>query len=130
MKTNLTDIFVVAYLMMNIFACGTSSESESETSWTLEVVDSIQVAHLGEMMLLDISPNEDYFLTADYQKNSYFLVDPSGEIIQEYNKSGDQPDSFGFAFSEMSFWGDTSVFVIGSKGLKWYDLSGNEIKII
>jgi hypothetical protein len=53
-KTNLTDIFVVAYLMMNIFACGTSSESESETSWTLEVVDSIQVAHLGEMMLLGI----------------------------------------------------------------------------
>jgi hypothetical protein len=51
MNKHLSEIILVVFLAMNLFACGTSSESESETSWVLEVMDSIQVAHLGEMML-------------------------------------------------------------------------------
>jgi hypothetical protein len=30
----------------------------------------------------------------------------------------------------MSFWDDFIIFVIGSKGLKWYDLEGNETKFV
>jgi len=54
MNKHLSEGVLIVFLAMNLFACGTSSESESKTSWTLEVVDSLQVAHLGEMMLLGI----------------------------------------------------------------------------
>jgi hypothetical protein len=81
-------------------------------------VDSLKVDHLGQMMLLDISPNQELFLTADYQKNIYFIINRNGEKISEINKSGDRPDSFGYAISKISFWNDFTIFVIGSKGLK------------
>jgi len=51
MNKHLSEIVLVVFLAMNLFACWTSSESELETSWALEVMDSIQVAHLGEMMM-------------------------------------------------------------------------------
>ncbi|GHB51874.1 hypothetical protein GCM10008106_35740 [Mongoliitalea lutea] len=116
------------FLIISLIACEKKSAEKAESSFQLELVDSIRVAHLGEMMLLDISPNGKYLLTADYQKNRYYLVDEEGSIMHTYDKSGDQPDSFGFAFSEMAFWDDESIFVIGSKGLKWFNLEGEELK--
>lgn len=123
-------LLVLTLLQVSLKSCKQPSEETSASNWSLVLVDSLQVEHLGEMMLLDISPNHELFLTADYQKNTYFLIDKKGEIFSEINKSGDRPDSFGYAFSKMSFWDDHMVFVIGSKGLKWYDLKGNEAKFV
>ncbi|UJP66177.1 hypothetical protein [Mongoliitalea daihaiensis] len=119
---------VVLSCLILFFSCAQKSEEQAGLDSHLELMDSLRVDHLGEMMLLDISPNGKYLLTADYQKNRYYLVDEVGSIKLTYDKSGDQPDSFGFAYSEMAFWDDASVFVIGSKGLKWYNLEGQEVK--
>ncbi|MGY6522545.1 MAG: hypothetical protein ACXIUD_12485 [Mongoliitalea sp.] len=116
------------FLLITLIACDKKSSEQLELSFNLELVDSIRVDHLGEMMLLDMSPNGKLLLTADYQQNRYFLIDHGGTILYTYDKSGDQPDSFGFAYSEMAFWDDESIFVIGTKGLKWYDLKGEELK--
>jgi hypothetical protein len=121
---------VLTFLQISLKSCKQPSEETSASNWSLVLVDSLQVDHLGEMMLLDISPNHELFLIADYQKNTYFLIDKKGEKISEINKSGDQPDTFGFAFSEMTFWDDQTIYVIGSKGLKWYDFEGNETKFV
>jgi|GEM_PF-3174973 len=123
-------LLAVALLQISLKSCKQSSEETSASNWSLVLVDSLQVEHLGEMMLLDISPNQELFLTADYQKNTYFIINRNGEKISEINKSGDQPEAFGFAYSEMIFWDDETIFVIGSKGLKWYDLEGNETKFV
>lgn len=114
--------------LTGFFSCTQKSADQVETDAQLVLIDSIRVDHLGEMMLLDISPNGKFLLTADYQQNRYFLVEQAGVIIEAYDKSGDRPDSFGFAYSEMAFWDDASLFVIGSKGLKWYNLEGKEMK--
>ncbi|WP_291788499.1 hypothetical protein [Cecembia sp.] len=129
MKT-IKSLVVLALFQISLISCKQSAKDMLDSNWSLVLVDSLQVEHLGEMMLLDISPNHELFLTADYQKNTYFLIDKKGEIFSEINKSGDQPDSFGYAFSEMSFWDDNTIFVVGSKGLKWYDLEGNESKFV
>lgn len=121
---------VLAFLQISLISCKQSAEEQLDSNWSLVLVDSLQVEHLGEMMLLDISPNKELFLTADYQKDTYYLIDKEGKKLSSINKSGDRPDSFGFAFSEMSFWDDKTIFVIGSKGLKWYDLEGNETKFV
>lgn len=120
--------FCVLSFLVLFISCGQKSIEQTDLSDHLQLIDSIRVDHLGEMMLLDMSPNGMFYLTADYQQNRYFLIDQSGTILQTFDKSGDQPDSFGFAYSEMVFSGDTSVFVIGSKGLKWYNFEGEEIK--
>jgi hypothetical protein len=129
MKT-IKSLVVLALFQISLISCKQSAKDMLDSNWSLVLVDTLQVEHLGEMMLLDISPNHELFLTADYQKNTYFLIDKKGEIFSEINKSGDQPDSFGYAFSEMSFWDDNTIFVVGSKGLKWYDLEGNETKFV
>lgn len=121
---------VLAFLQTSLISCKQSDEEQLYSNWSLVLVDSLQVEHLGEMMLLDISPDQELFLTADFPKDKYYLIDKEGNKLSEINKSGDQPDSFGFAYSEMSFWDDNTIFVIGSKGLKWYDLEGNETKFL
>ena len=121
---------VLAFLQISLISCKPSTEEKTDSIWSLVLVDSLQVEHLGEMMLLDISPNHELFLTADYPKETYYLIDKEGEILSEINKSGDRPDSFGYAFSNMSFWDDNTIFVIGSKGLKWYDIEGSETKFV
>ncbi|EKB50989.1 hypothetical protein [Cecembia lonarensis] len=123
-------LLAVALLQISLKSCKQPSEETSASNWSLVLVDSLQVGHLGEMMLLDISPNQELFLTADYQKNTYFIINRNGEKISEINKSGDQPEAFGFAYSEMIFWDDETIFVIGSKGLKWYGLTGNETNFV
>jgi hypothetical protein len=129
MKT-IKSLVVLALFQISLISCKQSDEEQLDSNWSLVLVDSLQVEHLGEMMLLDISPNHELFLTADYQKDTYYLINEEGKKLSEINKSGDQPDSFGFAYSEMSFWDDNTIFVIGSKGLKWYDLEGNETKFV
>ena len=111
-----------------VLSCSKQKSNSEEQPISISIVDSVKVAHLGQMMLSDISPSDDYFLTVDYQKSTYYLISTQGEILQQYQKSGDTPDAFGFAFSEMGFWDDESVFIIGSKAIKWYDLNGHEIK--
>lgn len=120
--------YIIVCCVCAFLSCQEKDGKELEQGWSLALVDSISVDHLGEMMLLDMSPNGKLFLMADYQQNRYFLTDQGGTILHTYDKSGDQPESFGFAYSEMAFSGDTAVFVIGSKGLKWYNFEGEEIK--
>ncbi|MCC5920950.1 MAG: hypothetical protein JJU23_09740 [Cyclobacteriaceae bacterium] len=80
------------------------------------------------MELMDISANGLIYLMADYSQQKYFIVSPYGEIVRTINKFGDKPDTYGYAYFAMQFWDDSTVYIIGSKGLKWYDLSGQEIK--
>ncbi|WP_143960872.1 hypothetical protein [Litoribacter populi] len=126
MKNNL--LLLVSTLI--VIGCNNPSEQGAQSSldgeWAL--VDSITVNYIGNMTLSDISPDGRHLLAADYRKNSYFIINDSGEILHELQKGGDTPDTYGQYLSEMGFWDDQTVFIMGTKAIKWYDLQGNQVK--
>ncbi|MBS9525754.1 hypothetical protein KI659_17170 [Litoribacter alkaliphilus] len=127
MKYNLV---LICAILLAIGCTSPQDEKKSQDSLAGEwaVVDSVTVEYLGNMTLSDISPDGKHLLAADYRKNTYFILNESGEILQELQKGGDTPDTYGQYLSEMGFWDDQTVFIMGTKAIKWYDLQGNEVK--
>jgi hypothetical protein len=85
MKTIKLFVFLVLF-QISLISCKQSTEEQLDSNWSLALLDSLQVEHLGEMMLLDISPNHELFLTAVYQKDTYYLIDKVWKKLNLINK--------------------------------------------
>jgi len=110
MKLNLTQLALGA-LAFSLFSCGANPESNtSQKTFSLEIIDSVQVDYLGEMMLLDYDPKAEKYLLATNVYQEYLEVDGKGKILNHHKFSEDginpvaQPLGLGY------FNGDVTVF--------------------
>lgn len=113
-----------------VWGCGSSNESISEGSneWELVIEDSIQIASLEGLELMDIHPEKDLFLFSVSANNSPMLTTNSnGEIQDRFEVPKDAPTGFGGITSGGIFMGDTMV-IQGPSGIYFYDLEFNFIK--
>ncbi|MBN7811182.1 hypothetical protein J0A68_09450 [Algoriphagus sp. H41] len=110
MKAPLTQLAFSA-LTIGVFSCGGNPEnSNSPQNFSLEIVDSVQVDFLGEMMLQDYDPKADkYLLTTDVYYE-YLEVDGQGKILNHYKFSEEGLAPVSQAMGLGYFDGDVTVF--------------------
>ncbi|MBN3583139.1 hypothetical protein JYB64_12140 [Algoriphagus aestuarii] len=101
----------LAVLGVLVFSC--SSDKEEETTnrtFSLQIIDSVQVDYLGEMMLLDYDPrSEKYLLTTD-SYFEYLEVNDNGEILLHHKFSEEGTSPVNQALGLGYFNGDVTVF--------------------
>lgn len=98
-------------LGMMIFSCSPKEQNEEkEKTFSLEIVDSIQVDFLGEMMLLDYDPTSEKYLLATESFFEYLEVDDKGKILlhNKFSEEGTSPvnQALGLGY----FNGNVTVF--------------------
>ena len=94
-----------------LFSCGENKESNSDPkSYSLEITDSVQVDHLGEMMLLDYDPKADKYLLSTDAYYEYLEVDENGKILNHHKFSEDGLAPVSQAMGLGYFNGDVTVF--------------------
>lgn len=98
-------------LGMMIFSCSPKEQNEEkEKTFSLEIVDSIQVDFLGEMMLLDYDQKSEKYLLATESYFEYLEVDDQGKILlhNKFSEEGTSPvnQALGLGY----FNGNVTVF--------------------
>ena len=102
---------VLVLLLFSFFSCDQKSDrSISEKSFSLEIIDSMQVDYLGEMMLLDYDPKADKYLLATDAYYKYLEVNAEGKILNHNKFSQDGIDAVGQALGLGYFNSDVTVF--------------------
>lgn len=128
--------FTLWLSLLFAFAC-TSKEEEilqkplSEQNFEFEIYDSLVVDYLGNLILMDISPDQNHFLLIDQNTDSIFVTNPKGEIQYQYKRTGEGPEmTKGNRIGIGKFLDDQSFLIPGSQGLFVYSLSGKLEKSI
>jgi len=125
MKIILSYIACVA-LMLFIFSCGENTESSNPSkSFSLEIIDSVQIDYLGEMMLLDYDPTADKYLLATADPWEYLEVDNQGKILLHNKFNTDGIDVVNFPASLGYFNGDVTVL----NNVKGYYVFQDSVKV-
>lgn len=109
-----------------VFACSSpKSESEDQlstsTEWELQILDSIQVDYLGQLILLAIHPEENHFLFSNSANNHLILTNGKGDILATHEEPADAPTSVGALTTSATFLGD-QIIATGRDRLAVYDL--------
>lgn len=102
-----------------------SSTPLSEQELKFEIYDSLVVDYLGNLTLMDISPDGDSFLLIDLNTDTIFVADKEGSIFYTYKKQGEGPeeytrDRYGLA----KFLNNTEFLVPSTSGIFRYQLDG------
>jgi hypothetical protein len=92
---NKITLFITAFVLL-LAACNTSEEvtnkkSSDPKSWSLEIIDSVQIDYLGNLLLVDISAKWNRIILYDNTRNSLVASDLKGNIIAEFSKTPDEP---------------------------------------
>ncbi|SNR99041.1 hypothetical protein SAMN06295967_101391 [Belliella buryatensis] len=122
------NVFLIGLIIMTLgVGCGqkdTKEASSSDYYYDLEIVDSLSIDYLGEMYLLSIDAENDLFLFMGSKFDQLMLVNRQGEIISEYNKPTDAPDSFGNLAMGGSVY-NGKIAIMGLRKFNIYDLEFN-----
>ncbi len=134
MKLKLTAI-VFGILSFGFFSCSENAEnnlredaSQIDLGW--EIVDSLDFEYLGDPVLGDVNVAANRALFYNYVDQNIILTDLGGNIINEFKKTEDTPDSYGFLMELPGFFNDQSILILGLSGVFIYDLESNLIKKI
>lgn len=117
-------LFLVSSIL---FACGSKeTDSSTDSSFELTVLDSIRIDYLGMANLMDIHPGSQKILLINGQTREFIITDFNGKVLNTFTKSGDMPDSYGsFPLGAGKFdLGGTSFTVISNQGVYTYSLDG------
>ncbi|SFT99201.1 hypothetical protein SAMN04489724_3231 [Algoriphagus locisalis] len=130
----------LAYLSLLIFAftalacSGEKEEAKSSTplseqTLAFEIYDSLVVDYLGNLMLMDISPDGSTFLLTDTNTDSLFVTNSEGEILHQYLLKGEGPNNYagsrtGFA----KFIGESEFLIPTQRGVYKYNFEGELLK--
>jgi len=116
------------WLANYLISCGPASRDKaSVSSYTLEIVDSVQVDFLGDPQLIAVHPGRDLFLFSEFRQKKLILTDRSGEVLSSFDQPSDSPISYGNTACAATFVEDRIV-VLGPQKLVIYDLDFNFIK--
>ncbi|WP_100630197.1 hypothetical protein [Algoriphagus formosus] len=129
------NIILFSILLGFLVACG-EAESEkpkaplSEQQLKFEIYDSLVVDYLGNLMLMDISPDGQNYLMIDQNTDTVFVTDPQGEIKHKYYRNGDDPEAIpGNRTGLGKFLDNQTILVPGSQGIATYEISGKLKKV-
>ncbi|TFV94702.1 DUF4221 domain-containing protein [Algoriphagus kandeliae] len=116
---------IVFFLACSEKASETPNKPLSDQNLKFEIYDSLMVDYLGNLMLMDISPNGENYLLIDQNTDTIFVTDPKGKIKHKYYRSGDDPESIqGNRTGLGKFLDNESILIPGSQGIITYELSG------
>ncbi|MDE0559761.1 hypothetical protein OU792_07160 [Algoriphagus sp. NF] len=129
------NIILFSILLGFLTACGESKSEKPETSLSeqnlkFEIYDSLVVDYLGNLLLMDISPDGQNYLMIDQNTDTLFVIDPQGEIKHKYYRNGDDPEAIpGNRTGLGKFLDNQTILIPGSQGIATYEISGKLKKV-
>jgi len=122
-------IFLFIISILFIFACSSKEEEAqkplAEQQFEFEIYDSLVVDYLGNLILMDISPDGNHFLLIDQNTDSIFVTDPKGEIKYRYKRTGEGPEMIqGNRIGTGGFLDNSSFILPSSRAIYIYSLQG------
>ncbi|MEP1257694.1 hypothetical protein, partial [Algoriphagus sp.] len=116
---------------LSILSCSGEKEeintatSLSEQNFEFEIYDSLVVDYLGNLALMDISPDGNTFLLNDTNTDTIFVANASGDILQQYLLKGEGPNNYAGNRTGIAKFSNNSEFIIStSRGIYRYNLEG------
>jgi len=117
------------FLVFATFSCAEKSETITEpTSYSLEILDSLDLHILGDPIIADVKSDGSKFLFYDFASMGLIITDEKGEIQSNFSKKEDTPDAYGFLMEVPGFFGSNQIAIVGMKGIFLYDYEGNLIQ--
>ncbi|WP_296705750.1 hypothetical protein [Algoriphagus sp.] len=119
----------LSLLVISAFSCSEKSESSIvPNSYSLEILDSLDLAILGDPFIADVKSDGSRFLFYDFASSDLIITNAEGEIQSKFSKTEDTPDAYGFMMEIPGFFGSNQIAIVGMKGIFLYDYQGNMIK--
>jgi hypothetical protein len=122
-------------LILLAISCTKKEEQRSEKplskqQFKFEIYDSLVVDYLGNLVLMDISPDGQNYLMIDQNTDTLSVTDPRGEIKYKYYRNGDDPEAIpGNRTGLGKFLDNQTILIPGSQGLATYEISGKLKKV-
>lgn len=96
---NLHYLFLLSFALSILSCSGKKEEvkpttSLSEQNFEFKIYDSLVVDYLGNLALMDISPDGNTFLLQDNNTQTMIVSDKSGKLLHQYKLSGEGPNEF------------------------------------
>ncbi len=120
-------------ILLFIFACSSKKEETqkplTDQQLRFEIYDSLVVDYLGNLTLMDQSPDGKHFLLIDQNTDSILVADISGKILHQYFRTGEGPEMIkGNRIGIGKFLENDRYIIPGSQGLFVYSLQGELLK--
>lgn len=98
----------------------------------LTIIDSIQIAFLGNPMVQDISTSQQRIVFMDQKvyTEDIFVADFQGNILSSFSKLGDMPDNHGGNRSSIFISGEDSLMIYGNRGYLTFDMEGRMLSLV
>jgi len=128
----LKSLLPLAVLAIVIWSCSSDSENtSSDTSEAItyewQIVDSLDFEYLGDPVLGAVNEAANRAAFYNYAESNILISDLDGNLMAEFKKNEDTPDSYGFMLELPGFFDNESITVLGMSGVFIYDLEGNLI---
>lgn len=96
-------------------------------SASFEILDSVRIDYLGNCTIHDIDPTSKIIIFEEGGPYSQEIVlaNFDGEIINQFSKFGDMPDTYGKLIVPFKLVDGNSFLVYGYNGFMTYDFKGN-----
>ena len=85
---------ILPLLISTFLACSEKSTTSEAYIPELQIKDSLVIAHLTRLSLIDVKEDHSEYLFYDYKTNEFLRVDSSGKILLQVNRSGDGKDNY------------------------------------
>lgn len=132
---NLRHKFLISLIGLSVFACSDEKEKTksstplSEQALGFEIYDSLVVDYLGNLSLMDISPDGSTFLLNDTNTDTLFVTNSDGEILHQYMLKGEGPNNYAGNRTGIAKFSSNSEFLIPtSRGIYSYNVEGELLK--
>jgi len=124
-------LLIFGFILLAGFSCQSKEPKLpdtplSEQNLKFEIYDSLVVDYLGNLILMDISPDQKHFLLIDQNTDSIFVTDPMGVILNRYIRSGEGPEDYNDTRSGLAkFISNTEFILPATRGMYLYSLAGD-----
>lgn len=120
---------------ISIISCSSEKEEAktsallSQQSLEFEIYDSLVVDYLGNLILMDISPDKSKYLMMDQNNGEILITDPTGLILHQFNRSGEGPEDYNNGKSGKAIFINNREFLIPTTTeIYQYSLEGNLVR--
>ncbi|PZX50203.1 hypothetical protein [Algoriphagus chordae] len=127
---NLYYLYLLPFTL-SIFACSgekeqtASSTPLSEQALEFEIYDSLIVDYLGNLTLMDISPDGKSNLLIDENTDSIIVANDKGEQLYQYKLRGEGPNQYqANRYGKSKFLTNNEFLIPTTGGVYKYDLEG------
>jgi hypothetical protein len=127
---NLSYLYLLLFTIIVLACAGEKEEAKSATSlsdqnFEFEIYDSLVVDYLGNLHISDITEDGKTFLLIDQRKDTLFVTDREGTILNKFKRLGDGPGFYkGSRIGLPIFLSPKEIIVPAQRGFYLYSLSG------